>query len=86
MDGRREREKLIVLYIRVGTCIVRVCVYIYICSGLLNFWGQIETKRAAGMCIVRVYTCVYVCARPATLRYHPLTGHSKSTYEVVLCR
>lgn len=79
MEG--EREKLIVLYIRVGTYIVCVC--IYICSGLLNFWGQIETKRAAGMCIVRVYTCVYVCvcetrhpAVPST--YRPLEVYVRS--------
>lgn len=79
--------KLIVLYTYRYIYIYYIRLYIYICSGLLNFWGQIETKRAAGVrvCVRVVRARAHVCMR-ATLRYHPLTGHSKSTYEVVLCR
>ena len=64
----------------------------YIYSGLLNFWGQIETKRAPGLSYIRVHVlsvcvCVCVCVR-VYLRRHPAVpstyGHSKSTYEVVL--
>lgn len=46
---------------------------VYVYSGLLNFWGQIETKRAPGMSYMRVdVLCVYEYT--ATLRYHPLTA------------
>lgn len=71
---------------RVYTCIpvyILTCMrtYMYIYSELLNFWGQIETKRAPGLSYIRVdVPCVCVSAPPpcGTIHLRPLEVYVRS--------
>lgn len=79
--------KLIVLYTYRYIYILYTPIYIYM-QRTLELLGTNRDQtscRCTRVCTCRTCARAHVCMR-ATLRYHPLTGHSKSTYEVVLCR